>query len=157
MVQEIERKFLVKSEYKHMAKEHYHIVQGYICSMGGRTVRIRIAGEKACLTIKGPSFNDGLSRYEWEYEIPVDEARELMRLCEPEVIEKTRYLVPFGNHVFEVDEFFGKNSGLVVVEVELRYEDEPFERPPFLGHEVTGDRRYYNSSLMKHPYLTWKK
>ncbi len=156
MAQEIERKFLVKGEYKHMATEWHHMVQGYICSTGGRTVRVRITDEKAYLTIKGLSRNDGLSRYEWEHEIPVNEARELMKLCEPGMIEKTRYLVPSGTHVFEVDEFFGENSGLVVAEVELRYEDEPFERPSFLGQEVTGDRRYYNSCLMKHPYSAWK-
>lgn len=156
MAQEIERKFLVKGEYKHMAQEHHHMVQGYICSTGGRTVRVRITDEKAYLTIKGPSQNDGLSRYEWEHEIPVNEARELMKLCEPGMIEKTRYLVPFGAHVFEVDEFFGENSGLVVAEVELQCEDEPFEQPPFLGKEVTGDRRYYNSNLMKYPYSAWK-
>lgn len=156
MAQEIERKFLVKGEYKHMAQAQHHMVQGYICSTGGRTVRVRIADDKAYLTIKGPSANNGLTRYEWEHEIPVSEARELMGLCEPGMIEKTRYLIPFGNHVFEVDEFFGDNSGLVVAEVELRQENEPFERPPFLGQEVTGDRRYYNSSLMKCPYSEWK-
>ena len=156
MAQEIERKFLVKGEYKHMAQTQHHMVQGYICSTGGRTVRVRIADDKAYLTIKGPSANNGLTRYEWEHEIPVSEARELMGLCEPGMIEKTRYLVPSGTHVFEVDEFFGENSGLVVAEVELRYEDEPFEHPSFLGQEVTGDRRYYNSCLMKHPYSAWK-
>ena len=152
---EIERKFLVTGEYKSLASSHSRIVQGYICSERGRTVRVRIRGGCGYLTIKGPSTDDGLSRYEWEREIPVAEAGELMKLCEPGVIDKTRYLVPFGGHTFEVDEFYGDNEGLVMAEVELSAPDEPFERPSFLGEEVTGDRRYYNSELMKHPYRAW--
>ncbi len=158
MSQEIERKFLVKDDsYKQMASSFSHIIQGYICRTTGRTVRVRLRGEKAYLTIKGPSVDGGLSRYEWEHEIPGREALELMRLCERGVIDKIRYLVPYGGHTFEVDEFFGENEGLVMAEVELDAVDESFERPPFLGKEVTGDRRYYNSCLTASPYKDWKE
>ncbi len=157
MPQEIERKFLVTSDaYRSMAASSSHIMQGYICSDTGRTVRIRLRDERAYITIKGPSDKAGLSRYEWEKEIPANEGRELMLLCQPGIIDKCRYLVPCGNHTFEVDEFYGDNEGLVVAEVELSAEDEPFERPPFLGREVTGDRRYYNSHLQQKPYKLWK-
>ena len=155
MGQEIERKFLVEGEYKSQAYAHSRIVQGYICSTRGRTVRVRIRGTKGYLTIKGASDATGLSRYEWEKEIPLDEAQELMKLCEPGVIDKARYLVQSGKHVFEVDEFYGDNEGLVIAEVELASEDETFEKPDFIGQEVTGDIRYYNSQLMKHPYTQW--
>lgn len=156
MPQEIERKFLVRGDsYKQQCFESSRIVQGYICSARGRTVRVRIRGDRGYLTIKGASDASGMSRYEWEREIPLDEAEELMKLCEPGVIDKTRYLVRAGSHVFEVDEFYGDNAGLVVAEVELSAEDEPFEHPDFLGCEVTGDVRYYNSQLMKHPYREW--
>ena len=148
MSQEIERKFLVTGEYKSRAYEQSRIVQGYISSARGRTVRVRIRNGKGYLTIKGASDASGLSRYEWEKEIPLNEAEELMKLCEPGVIDKTRYLVRSGRHTFEVD-------GLVVAEVELTSEDEAFEKPDFIGREVTGDVRYYNSQLMKHPYTVW--
>lgn len=157
MSQEIERKFLVKdSSYKDMAVLSSRIIQGYICSERGRTVRVRIRDNKGFLTIKGASADNGLSRYEWEHEIPVDEARELMKLCQPGMIDKTRYLVKFGKHIFEVDEFYGENEGLVVAEVELATVDEKHEVPPFLGEEVTGQVKYYNSFLMKCPFKTWK-
>ena len=143
MSQEIERKFLVTGEYKSRAYEQSRIVQGYISSARGRTVRVRIRNGKGYLTIKGASDASGLSRYEW------------MKLCEPGVIDKTRYLVRSGRHTFEVDEFYGENEGLVVAEVELTSEDEAFEKPDFIGREVTGDVRYYNSQLMKHPYTVW--
>lgn len=156
MGQEIERKFLVEDDrYKKEAYAHSHIVQGYICSARGRTVRVRIRDDKGYLTIKGASNASGLSRYEWEKEISRQEAEELMKLCEPGVIDKTRYLVKSGQHIFEVDEFYGENEGLTVAEVELNSEDEPFEKPPFIGKEVTGDVRYYNSFLMKNPYTRW--
>lgn len=155
MGQEIERKFLVEGEYKSQAYAYSRIVQGYICSTRGRTVRVRIRGTKGYLTIKGTSDATGMSRYEWEKEIPLDEAQELMKLCEPGIIDKTRYLVQTGKHVFEVDEFYGDNEGLVIAEVELASEDETFEKPDFIGQEVTGDIRYYNSQLMKHPYTQW--
>lgn len=157
MALEIERKFLVKDEsYKQMAFSSSRIAQGYICSARGRTVRVRIRNEKGYLTIKGPSEEGGLSRYEWEKEIPLAEAQELMKICEPGMIDKTRYLVKSGNHIFEVDEFYGDNEGLVVAEVELEHENEPFEKPCFIGEEVTGIVKYYNSFLMKCPYKDWK-
>ena len=154
---EIERKFLVQGDYKSLAVSHSRIRQGYICSSRGRTVRVRLRDDKGYLTIKGPSLNGGLSRYEFEKEISVDEALSLLCLCEPGMVDKIRWLVPVGKHVFEVDEFFGDNEGLVVAEVELADETEDFERPAFLGMEVTGDRRYYNSSLRSNPYKKWDK
>lgn len=154
---EIERKFRVTDDsYRRLATSASRIAQGYICSGHGRTVRVRLRDDKGYLTIKGPGAAGGMSRYEWEREIPLDEARELMKLCEPGAIDKTRYLVPWGRHVFEVDEFYGANQGLVMAEVELGAEDEPYERPPFLGEEVTGDVRYYNSYLTHRPYTTWE-
>ena len=156
MAQEIERKFLVLDDsFKREAFSRSHIQQGYICSERGRTVRVRIRDERAYLTIKGPSMNGGLSRYEFEQEIPLDDAQQLMQLCESGIIDKTRWLVKSGNHTFEVDEFHGENAGLVVAEVELHHEDEPFEKPHFIGKEVTGDRRYYNSQLRANPYCNW--
>ena len=156
MAQEIERKFLVLDDsFKHEAFSKSHIQQGYICSERGRTVRVRIRDERAYLTIKGPSMNGGLSRYEFEREIPLDDGRQMMQLCESGIIDKTRWLVKSGNHIFEVDEFHGENAGLVVAEVELHHEDEPFEKPHFIGIEVTGDRRYYNSQLRANPYCNW--
>lgn len=156
MSQEIERKFLVKGDYKAQAYSHSRITQGYISSAHGRTVRVRIRGEQAYLTIKGASNESGTSRYEWEKEISLKEAEELMKLCEPGIIDKTRYLVRSGKHTFEVDEFYGENEGLTLAEVELASEDESFEKPAFIGLEVTGDVRYYNSRLMKHPFTTWQ-
>ena len=153
---EIERKFLVTDEsYKSLATSSSHITQGYICSEHGRTVRVRLRDGRAYLTIKGPSAPGGLSRYEFEKEITPDEGLSLLRLCEPGVVEKFRWLVPCGNHVFEVDEFLGDNDGLVVAEVELRAADEPYARPAFLGREVTGEERFYNSHLRRRPYKEW--
>ncbi len=155
---EIERKFLVKdNSYKRLAYASDRIRQGYICSSHGRTVRVRVRGCRAFLTIKGPSADGGLSRYEFEKEITPDEAEQLFLLCEPGVIDKTRYLVRSGNHTFEVDEFYGDNEGLVMAEVELSAPDEPYEKPDFIGKEVTGDRRYYNSHLRQYPYKEWKE
>ncbi|MCR5574337.1 MAG: CYTH domain-containing protein [Bacteroidaceae bacterium] len=157
MPQEIERKFLVTdTSYRELATSSSHIVQGYICSDKGRTVRIRIRNDKGYLTIKGGSNAAGLSRYEWEQEIDVADAHDLLKLCEPGIIDKVRYLVPSGNHVFEVDEFAGKNQGLVIAEVELAAKDEPYTKPAFIGQEVTGNRRYYNSHLRVYPYSIWK-
>lgn len=155
---EIERKFLVRNDdYKRQAYGSSRICQGYICSGHGRTVRVRIRDNRGYLTIKGPSNQDGLSRYEFEKEITLDEARHLMELCEPGRVDKTRYLVKSGNHTFEVDEFYGENEGLVMAEVELQSEDEPFEKPDFIGREVTGDRRYYNAHLLRNPFSVWGK
>jgi len=155
---EIERKFLVEGDdYKRLAFDKSHIQQGYICSGHGHTVRVRIRDDKGYLTIKGPSDSKGIGRYEFEKEITLEEAEGLFRLCEPGVIDKTRYLVKSGRHVFEVDEFYGDNEGLVMAEVELGAEDEAYEKPDFIGREVTGDRRYYNSHLRQYPYKIWKE
>ena len=152
MAKEIERKFLVSGEFRQDSPESYNIMQGYICSDPGRTVRVRVRGDKGFLTIKGQSSEDGLSRFEWEKEIPVSEALELMNLCVSGVIDKTRYLVPYGGHTYEVDVFHGSNEGLVLAEIELSDELEAFEKPFWLGEEVTGDMRYYNSMLSLHPF-----
>ena len=152
---EIERKFLVKGNFKQEVASSSRIVQGYICSVPGKSVRIRIRGEKGYLTIKGASDEKGMSRYEFEQEIPLTDAEQLLSLCEPGVIDKVRYLVDCGEHTWEVDEFHGDNEGLLVAEIELVSEDEAFERPDWLGDEVTGDRKYYNSMLAKHPYKEW--
>ena len=155
---EIERKFLVKGDdYKRQAYSSSRIQQGYICSGHGRTVRVRIRDARGYLTIKGPARNGGFGHYEFEKEITLTEAEELMRLCEPGIIDKTRYLVKSGQHTFEVDEFYGENEGLVMAEVELGSEDEPYEKPDFIGKEVTGDKRYYNSHLRECPFSVWGK
>lgn len=155
MQKEIERKYLVCGEFKSSAYAATQVAQGYLCSDAARCVRIRIRDDKGYLTIKGVSDDTGLSRYEWEREIPVGEARELMNLCEPGRIEKTRYLVAHGRHTIEIDEFHGENEGLVLAEVELADEAEAFSPPAFLSEEVTGDIRFYNAYLSKHPYSTW--
>ena len=156
MALEIERKFLVLDDsYKGEALSSSHIVQGYICSERGRTVRVRIRDHQGFITIKGPSEQGGLVRYEFEQEIALDDAHELMKLCEAGIIDKTRWLVKSGHHTFEVDEFHGDNDGLVVAEVELASENEPFKKPHFIGKEVTGDRRYYNSQLRRNPFNKW--
>ena len=154
-MQEIERKFLVVGEYKSKATKATRITQGYLSSVPERTVRVRIKGDKGFITIKGIGSDSGASRFEWEKEIPVSEVDELLKICEPGVIDKTRYLVPAGKHTFEIDEFYGDNEGLTVAEVELSDEKETFEKPDFLGQEVTGDTKYYNSMLMKNPFKKW--
>ncbi|MEZ0007846.1 adenylate cyclase [Flavobacterium sp. 28YEA47A] len=154
---EIERKFLVNSDqFKSLAFTKNQIAQGYLNSHPERTVRIRIKGESGFLTIKGKGNESGVSRFEWETEIPLIEAKHLIQLCEKGVIDKIRYEVQSGNHVFEVDEFFGENEGLVIAEIELKSEDESFEKPDWLGNEVTNDERYYNAFLSHHPYKRWK-
>ncbi len=155
MAQETERKFLVAGDFRPFVRNTIHIVQGYISSVPERTVRIRIRDDKGCLTIKGAADSKGMSRFEWEKEISLREAEELMLLCEPGSIDKNRHIIEYGGHIFEVDEFFGDNAGLVIAEIELSCEDEYFDRPQWLGTEVTGDPRYYNSALMKCPYSTW--
>lgn len=157
MAKEIERKFLVSGDFRSASAGVERIVQGYLCSDPARTVRVRIKGQRAFLTIKGRSTADGLSRYEWEKEIQVAEAEELLKLCESGVIEKDRYMVPVQGHVFEVDVFYGENQGLVMAELELSDESESFHRPEWLGDEVTGDLRYYNSMLRNKPYTKWNK
>lgn len=155
MATETERKFLVEGDYRADVTESSRIVQGYLSSVAERTVRVRIRGERGYLTIKGAGNASGLSRYEWEREIPLAEAEELLALCEPGVIDKTRHLVPVGDHVYEVDEFHGDNAGLVVAEIELAGEADTFEKPAWLGREVTGEVAYYNAMLMRRPYATW--
>ena len=192
---ETERKFLVLgSTYKAQAVKSYTICQGYIAHDSGNTVRVRIRDNQGFLTIKGPSA-DGISRQEWEREIPLQDARELFLLCKPGTIEKTRWIVPAetvpsgtlriasslppaspagpshssghgrpevpegtvsAGRFFEVDEFHGDNEGLVVAEIELGRSDEPFTKPDWLGQEVTGDKRYYNAQLSRHPFKTWE-
>ena len=156
MAQEIERKFLVKGDFKREVFKSTRITQGYLSSVPERTVRVRVKGEKGFITIKGIGNESGASRYEWEKEIPVDEVRDLLKICEPGVIDKTRYLVKNGDYTFEVDEFYGDNDGLTVAEIELPSEDAVFNKPEWLGDEVTGDVRFYNSMLMKNPYKNWK-
>lgn len=153
---EIERKFLVKNlNYKSESFEKKCIKQGYLNSNKNRTVRIRVSDDTGFITIKGKSNKNGTSRFEWEKEISATEAEELLLLCEPTIIEKTRYLIKVGYHTFEVDEFAGENSGLVVAEIELNAEDEVFEKPNWLSKEVTGDLKYYNSSISKLPFINW--
>ena len=155
---EIERKFLVKSsDFKEQAFAQNQIAQGYLSSLPERTVRVRIKGKKGFLTIKGIGHHGGMSRFEWENEIPLDEAQELLKLCEKGKIEKTRYEIKSGKHVFEVDEFYGENEGLIMAEIELESETESFEKPDWLGEEVTNDERYYNAYLSKKPFKTWEK
>lgn len=156
MAKEIERKFLVAGDYKQAAVSSSHIVQGYIGRTPSLTFRIRLRDERGYLTVKGRTDEAGMSRDEWEYEIPAADARELLAHSDGS-IEKRRYMVPAGRHTFEVDEFFGANEGLTMAEVELSSPDETFERPAWLGNEVTGDKRYYNSQLLQHPYSAWKK
>lgn len=155
MAQEIERKFLVKGEFKKDAFKQTRITQGYLSSVPERTVRVRTKGTQGFITIKGIGSASGASRYEWEKEIPVSEVEALLQICEPGVIDKTRYQVKSGIHTFEVDEFYGENQGLVVAEVELSAEDEAFVKPNWLGEEVTGNAKYYNSMLMKNPFTKW--
>lgn len=154
MAQEIERKYLVVGEFKHLAHNSMHLVQGYIAS-GRRTVRVRIGEGGAWLTIKGPSRNGGLSRFEWEKEIDAKEALELMQLAEGAVIDKVRYYIDYAGHTIEVDEFNGDNEGLVMAEIELASEDESVKLPTWIGREVTGEKRFYNSHLREHPYKEW--
>lgn len=154
---EIERKFLVTSNaFKAEAFKSTRIIQGYLNSNKERAVRVRLKGEQGYLTIKGASSENGLSRFEWEKEIPQKEAQELLNLCEPGVIDKIRYEIKLGNHVFEVDEFFGDNEGLIIAEVELNDENETFTVPIWLGKEVSGQNKYYNSQLSNQPYNTWR-
>jgi CYTH domain-containing protein len=154
MPQEIERKFLVRGDAWREGAHATRYTQGYLSRVPGRTVRIRRAGEKAFITIKGR--NTGISRPEYEYAIPVTDAEELFPLCEGPLIEKTRHVVEHGGKRWEIDVFHGDNDGLVMAEIELKSEDESFDRPEWIGMEVSSDRRYYNSSLSMHPYKEWK-
>lgn len=158
MGKEIERKFRVKDDsYKELAYAVRRIKQGYLNSDPERTVRVRADGEKGYLTVKGCSDKAGISRFEWEREISLNEAEDLFRLCEPGMIDKARYLIKAGKHTVEVDEFFGENEGLVLAEIELHDVKEAYDAPAFLGEEVTGQEMFYNAFLAKHPYSSWKK
>ncbi len=153
---EIERKFLVKSNnYREAATSKTRIVQGFLNTHPERTVRVRIKGDQGFLTIKGKTNKGGTTRFEWEKEIKLNETQELLKLSEEGVVDKVRYEVPYGNHVYEVDEFFGSNEGLVIAELELNNENEHFEKPDWLGEEVTGEVKYYNSQLSNKPYISW--
>ena len=155
---EIERKFLVASNaFKAMAFAKYEIAQGYLNALPERTVRVRIKGDKGYLTIKGKGSESGMSRFEWEKEIPVSEAKLLLELCESGVVMKTRFEIKVANHIFEVDEFYGENEGLFLAEIELQSETESFEKPSWLGLEVTNDHRFYNSYLSQNPFKNWEQ
>ncbi len=155
-MQEIERKFLVTSNaYKAEAFSKKRIVQGFLNTHPERTVRIRIKGDEGFITVKGKSNKAGTTRFEWERELEFAEAEALLKLCEEGVIEKTRYEVKTGSHIFEIDEFYGNNQGLTIAEVELSEENEQFSKPSWLGEEVTGEVKYYNSSLSKNPFKNW--
>lgn len=150
-LKETERKFLVDGSFKEHAFRAYEVRQGYLCSDPERTVRVRLRGDQGFITVKGCGDDAGVTRFEWEKEIPAGEAEALLALAEPGIIDKTRYLIrnTDGIHVWEVDEFHGANEGLILAEIELSDSNEPFDRPSWLGAEVTGDPRYYNSSLSK--------
>lgn len=155
-MQEIERKYLVKSDaYKNQSHTKYRITQGFLNTHKERTVRVRIKGDTAFLTVKGKSNDAGTIRMEWEKEIGIKDAEALLAICEKGQIDKIRYEIQEGNHTYEVDEFFLNNKGLTIAEVELSAEDETFEKPDWLGAEVTGDVKYYNSQLSKHPFSKW--
>ena len=154
---EIEKKFLIKSmNFKQDSYKKIRITQRYLSSLPERSIRIRIGGDKAFITIKGKSNKTGMSRSEWEKDISIEDAHDLFKICEPGVIDKTRYLVKSGKHIIEIDEYYGENKGLIVAEIELLSEEESFEKPDWLGDEITGDMKYYNSYLMKHPYSKWE-
>lgn len=155
MAYEIERKFLVRGEFKSKSFKEYIIKQGYLASSENGVVRIRVKGSEAFITIKSSVYEGDITRNEWEYSIPLNEAEEMLRLCQGAIIDKTRYNISVGEHIFEVDEFYGENDGLILAEVELSSENESFEVPDWLGDEVTGDVRYYNSYLAEHPFNKW--
>lgn len=155
MSKEIERKFRVKGDFTSLVAKKTRLIQGYLLAAPEKSVRIRIKADKAFLTIKGKAEKGGIERYEWEKEIPVAEARELLDLCEGSLIEKIRYEIPAGRHTWEVDVFEGENKGLVLAEIELNHPEEDFEKPAWLGEEVTGDPRFYNAFLCQDPYKNW--
>ncbi|NLX17974.1 MAG: CYTH domain-containing protein [Desulfobulbus sp.] len=155
MAQEIERKFLLKNERWRGLAEGVLYRQGYLCASPERTVRVRIAGDRGYLAVKGVTL--GTVRSEFEYIIPLSDAMEMLdTLCPQPQIEKKRYTIPYQGRIWEVDEFFGLNKGLIIAEIELASEDEHFDRPEWIGREVTGDTRYYNAALCTMPYTAWK-
>jgi len=154
---EIERKFLVKGKFKMFAIRNYRIVQAYLSSNPKRSVRVRLSDNEAFITVKGESSIDGVSRFEWEKEISIEEAESLLEICEPGTIEKQRYVIPEKNDLFfEVDEFFGLNEGLIIAEIEMPSEDYQISKPEWLAKEVTGNARYYNANLSRNPFSKWK-
>ena len=155
MSREIERKFLVNKKLFKPESEGQYIAQGYLSSTPERTVRVRIKNNRGYLTVKGK--NNGISRSEFEYEIPEDDAKELLELCEPSIIVKRRYIINFKDSIWEVDIFEGDNEGLIVAEIELQSENEEFNKPNWIAEEVSNDPRYYNSQLSKQPYKYWNK
>ncbi|MGV8946929.1 MAG: CYTH domain-containing protein [Lutibacter sp.] len=156
MAKEIERKFLVKGDFKKQAIKSHKIAQGYLSKVPERTVRVRIRDDQGFLTIKGISNTSGTTRFEWEKEILLQDAENLLLLCEPIIIEKIRHIVPANNNLyFEVDEFLGENNGLIIAEIELPNENALFEKPTWLGEEVTGNQKYYNAMLAKKPFKNW--
>jgi adenylate cyclase len=156
MSKEIERKFLVSGDFKKHAIKSYKIAQGYLSTVPERTVRVRIRDHQGFITIKGISNASGTTRFEWEKEIPVNEAENLLLLCEPTIIEKTRYIIPANDNLcFEIDEFLGENNGLTIAEIELPNENEEFTKPSWLGQEVTGQLKYYNAMLAKKSFSEW--
>jgi CYTH domain-containing protein len=155
---EIERKFLVlQNDFIEQASAKHSIIQGYLCTTSSSTVRIRLKDDIGIITIKGKSKDSGLSRFEWELEIDRTEALQLLKLCQGNHIIKDRYEIPSGNHIVEVDVFYGDNEGLILAEIELKSNDEIFEKPVWLGKEVTGDKRFSNSNLISYPFKYWKE
>lgn len=155
--QEIERKFLVKGDFKEFVVKKYRITQGFLSIVPERTVRVRIKDKKAYLTIKGIGNKSGTTRFEWEKKIKLSDAKELLKICEPGIIDKTRFIISTDTDlVFEVDVFNDVNKGLIIAEIELPTENTPFNKPDWLGKEVTGDARYYNSMLAKTSYKDWR-
>ena len=153
---ETERKFLVNSKaFKEKVASKHHIIQGYLSAQAKRSVRVRITGSKGYLTIKGAALKNSFSRFEWEKEIPLKDAEALMQLCLPNKVEKTRYCIEFNGHLFEVDVFSGQNTGLIVAEIEVEYEEAHFDKPKWLGKEITGIKKYYNSQLCQNPFTKW--
>jgi adenylate cyclase len=149
MATETERKFLIKGEFRHLAVREIKIIQCYLTIDPDKTIRLRIADDNAYLTVKSRPLKNSITRNEWEVKIPVRDAEEMMHICLPGRIIKTRYLVPSGKHTFEIDVFHDKNEGLIVAEIELTKDDEHFDKPDWLGEEVTGLPQYYNANLKK--------
>ena len=156
MPKEIERKFLIKGNFKKFAVKRYNISQGFLSTVPERSVRIRIKDNQGFITVKGKGNSSGTTRFKWEKEISKEEAESLLTLCEPTIIEKIRYIIPANNKLFfEVDEFLGENTGLLIAEIELTHENELFKKPDWLGKEVTGEVAYYNAMLSKRPFSNW--
>ncbi len=154
MAHEIERKFLLANQdWRALVTGSFVLKQGYLSTTPKSTVRLRVKSDKAMLTVK--SKNTGIRRSEFEYEIPIRDAEEMLQLCQTPLIEKTRYTITIGKHIWEIDEFSGANSGLLVAEIELDTEEESFEKPAWVGEEVSTDARYYNSNLVAHPFTQW--